>query len=59
MEPDKPQTLSEHREMATDNVKGPVHQAVSDDGLEIGDLANFDKIGFYHTIAWINTACVL
>lgn len=57
-EPDKPETLSEHREMATDDVKGPVHQVVSDDGLQIWDLANFNKIGFYHTTAWINTARV-
>lgn len=56
MEPDKPATLSEHREVATDNVKGPVHQVVSEDGLQMWDLANFNKIGFYRTI---NAACVL
>lgn len=59
MEPDNPEMLSEHREMATDNVKGPIHQLVSHDRLELWDLANFNKIGFHHTIAWINTACVL
>lgn len=59
VEPDKPEMPSEHRETATDNVKGPIHQAVSHDRLEIWDLANFNKIGFYHTIARINSACVL